>query len=507
MNEQIQPDLWNERGLNILLEISRRLTAPANLESLWKHIVQNAIDISQANSGSLYFFSDPSNPAKIELKFRMSKGEAESKKNRAEARKIAIRAWSAVEPFMIPLDQEIMSGQEEQLQDFILAIPIRTNNAAAGVLILERTVRPFSQEEAEFINLIASLAGVALHHNQVVKSEQEQRKLAEALRDSAEALTSTLSLDEVLDRILKDLKTVVHHDAAHMMLIEDGIAQVVRCTGYAEIGFEEMLLSRKFKISEIPHLRAFVERKEPVTISSTRNSPEWTNLPEVSWIRSYAGAPIRIREKVIGFLGVDSGTPGFFSEKDSLRLRAFADQAAIALENARLYEHIQHLARTDELTGLLNRRGLLEDGEKELARCLRYGNSLAAILVDIDNFKEINDQYGHPVGDQLLQRVANHIKNQVRGFDLVARMGGDEIFILLPETTADQAAGLAERIRSSIESLPLMAGNTELSITLSLGVHAISAEKENLLSLFMKTDQALYQAKQAGRNRVAIKKD
>lgn len=507
MNEMIQPDLWNERGTNILLEISRGLTKASNLETFWELIVLNAIDIGQANSSSLYLFSNPSDSASIELKFHKSKGETEYGKDEAETRRTAMRAWNTVEPFMIPLNEESTPELDKQSQNFMLAIPIRLNDTAAGVLILERTALPFLQKEVEFLNLIASQVAVALHHNRVFRSEQEQRELAEALRDSAEALTSTLSLDKVLDRILKDLKKVVHHDAAHVMLIEEGIAQVVRCIGYAEIGFEEMLLSRKFRISEIPHLKALVDHKEPVTISNTRNSSEWTNLPEVSWIRSYAGAPIRIREKVIGFLGVDSGTPGFFSSRDSFRLRAFADQAAIALENARLYAHIQHLARTDELTGLLNRRGLQEDSEKEIARCQRYGNSLAAIMVDIDNFKDINDQYGHPVGDQILQWAANHIKNQVRGFDLVARVGGDEIFILLPETTAEQAVGLAERIRSSIEGLSFTAKNTELSITLSLGVHAISAEEGNFASLFLKTDQALYQAKQAGRNRVAIKKD
>lgn len=370
-----------------------------------------------------------------------------------------------------------------------------------NVVVCSGLRRPLSEEEISFLKMVTALISVAVHHFQIIQSERDQRQYAEALRDSAEALTSTLSIDEVLDRILRDIEAVAPHDAAHVMLLDNDVARIVRCRGYLD---EEKLKMRRFTVSEIPHLQVLFDDGQPVAISDTCTSPAWTNIPEVSWIRSYAGAPIRIKKNILGFLGIDSGTPNFFTSQEARSLQAFADQAAIALDNARLYAEVQHLAMTDELTGLLNRRGLQEEAAREIERCQRYGRPLAAMLVDIDNLKEINDQFGHMVGDEVIKWVADHIRRHIRNVDQVARIGGDEIFLLLPETSLEQAHELAERVRSSMGKLPLLAGTGNISVTLSIGLYGMSSEPENLYSLLNKSDRALYRAKGAGRNRVEL---
>jgi signal transduction histidine kinase len=179
--------------------------------------------------------------------------------------------------------------------------------------------------------------------------------LAEALRDTAAALSSTLRFDEVLDRILANVGRVVPHDAANIMLIETddscsgGIARIVRCRGYAERGVEAAMLALRLSIAELPTLRRMVETGRPLIVPDVQTQPAWMDFSEARWVHSYAGVPIRIKEQIIGFLHLDSATPGFFSPVQAERLQAFADQAAVAVENARLHDEIRrHAAELEQ---------------------------------------------------------------------------------------------------------------------------------------------------------------
>ncbi len=182
-------------------------------------------------------------------------------------------------------------------------------------------------------------------------AERDQRLLAEALRDAAAAVASTLSFDEVLDRILAELDRVVSHDAARIMLIEEGVARGVRGRGYDERSPAAPITALRLPVAETVNLRTMVETGRPFVVSDTTIYPGWIVHSQQPWVRSNAGAPLCVRGQVIGFLSVDSTTPGFFTPAHAERLQAFADQAAVALENARLHEDAQR--RNRELT-LLN---------------------------------------------------------------------------------------------------------------------------------------------------------
>jgi PAS domain S-box-containing protein len=185
----------------------------------------------------------------------------------------------------------------------------------------------------------------------IENAEREQRALAEALRDTAAALNSTLHLDEVLDYILANVGRVLSHDAASIMLVEDEVAYVVRRLGYAEAGFETTVMSLRFRVADAPTLRQMSETGQPLAIPDTRTYSGWLDRLATRWVRSYAGAPIRLKGAVIGFLNLNSGTPDFFTAAHAERLRAFADQAATAIENARLFQAAQR--RLDEMAAVL----------------------------------------------------------------------------------------------------------------------------------------------------------
>ncbi len=176
-------------------------------------------------------------------------------------------------------------------------------------------------------------------------AEREQRILAEALRDSAAAMVSTLEPQVVMRRILDNVGRVVPHDSANIMLIEEGEARVVYWRGYAP---EAEVYLRKLRLPlDLPTLRAMIETGRPYLIPDTLADPKWIRMPQNAWVRSYVSAPLQTRAQVIGFLNLNSATPNFYTTDHAERLRAFADQAAIAIENAQLYD--ESLRYADQL--------------------------------------------------------------------------------------------------------------------------------------------------------------
>lgn len=165
-------------------------------------------------------------------------------------------------------------------------------------------------------------------------------------------------------------------------------------------------------------------------------------------------------------------------------------------------QHLSHLATQDPLTRLLNRRGLEDAIYISLAHASRHGLSTSAIMVDIDHFKKINDSFGHEAGDQVLRQVADTLQRMSRASDVVARTGGEEFLLILPDTRLEAARHLAERIRASIGEKPLAIDHQKIPVTISLGVASVAGDVD-LEALAQAADRAMYLAKRGGRNRVA----
>ena len=196
--------------------------------------------------------------------------------------------------------------------------------------------------------------------------------------------------------------------------------------------------------------------------------------------------------------------PGGFSDETSKLAEWLSSQAAIALENARLHDIVQQQAMTDELTGLVNRRRFLEAVRSEIVRAQRLGGPLSVILADLDDFKRVNDRYGHHAGDEVLQAFADVIRSHGRDIDVAARLGGEEFALLLPETALSGAAVGAERLCNSLSRLRIWLGEgLEVSVTASFGVAQL-ADGQSSDGLLRAADAALYQAKEEGKNRVSI---
>jgi len=228
--------------------------------------------------------------------------------------------------------------------------PIVRDGQVTGFLNIYSSQRDFfTPAHLQHLQAFADQAALALYNAQLFSAERDQRALAEALQDTAEIINSTLDMDVVTDRILDNLKRVLPHDSASLMLIEDGVGRIERHRGFVERGLGPWLAEMRFPIDSMPTLKKMYDTRQPIVVTNTALDPDWLAFPQVGWIRSYTGAPIHREGNVLGYLQVESAWPNFFNEKHAQRLQSFADQAAIAIQNARLFQDAQQQADTLKL--------------------------------------------------------------------------------------------------------------------------------------------------------------
>lgn len=216
--------------------------------------------------------------------------------------------------------------------------------------------------------------------------------------------------------------------------------------------------------------------------------------------------------RAVAILGVGN-KPFDYDEQDVSLVSYIADLIWSIIEQKQTNEQIQQLnsqlerlAMMDELTGLMNRRAFFVQGAKEISRAQRHQTPLSLLMMDIDEFKTVNDRYGHATGDHVLQHVSNKIVENVRKMDMVARMGGEEFSVLLPNTCAEDAMNLAERVRWAVERESCQLQDHIINVTVSIGVASYDQNILNLEAILRQADDALYQAKNQGRNQTVFMK-
>ncbi len=336
-------------------------------------------------------------------------------------------------------------------------------------------------------------------------AEREERQYAEALRDTAALINSSLHMDEVLDRILENVEKVVPHHAANVAFVdENGMTSFVRGKGYRERDCEDDLFASRYAVNDVDNLKKMASSGRACIMPDVQSNPKWVKVKSLEWIQSYAGAPIIARGKLLGFINLDAAEPDFFTQKHADRLQGFANQAAIAIENARLFEQTREMAVTDYLTGAFNRRALLENVHREIGRAKRYHVPLSALMVDIDHFKKVNDTYGHGVGDQVLRKVTEALRAGVRDSDIIGRFGGEEFVILMPETQLPEAEKAAKRLCEATDSLHIDSEKGNVHVTISVGVSAWSEKMQTAEDLLDAADKAMYAAKSTGHNQIGV---
>ena len=241
-----------------------------------------------------------------------------------------------------------------------------------------------------------------------------------------------------------------------------------------------------------------IKHNEPLIIRDALKYPAFSNNPLVvgaPHVRFYIGAPLRTPAGFnIGSLCVIDYVP---REPTKSQVDLLEDLAKLVVDQLEL----RQIATTDSLTGVLTRRELLSHGQKEFERHRRYKRPFGVITFDLDYFKKINDNYGHPAGDRVLQEVTTMCKKQLRDMDKIGRVGGEEFTVFLPEANAETSRVVAERMRQAVESLRINIGQNILAVTASFGIAEAWERDKTLTDTIGRADKVLYFAKRAGRNR------
>ena len=257
------------------------------------------------------------------------------------------------------------------------------------------------------------------------------------------------------------------------------------------------------------------ELGEPILVENLEKDPRVKQKNRQHYkTRSFVSVPIKIEDRIIGVLNLSDKTSGeVFNEEDLNLIQSFANNAAIIMERNVLYnktEELKKLTITDPLTGLLNRRYLYERLKDEVARSERHGYPLSLLMLDLDGFKYCNDTFGHLFGDKTLKVIAETILNTVRTMDIVARYGGDEFMVILPETDESLAIDIAERLRNNVAKKVVLtqtqdsAGEEPRTLTASIGIACYPEHGETVELLLENVDKALYRAKNKGKNRIEV---
>jgi diguanylate cyclase (GGDEF)-like protein len=271
-------------------------------------------------------------------------------------------------------------------------------------------------------------------------------------------------------------------------------------------------------------VQTVIRTNAPLVLANATTESQFSNNDYIEnhQPKSVLCSPIVNRGKLIGIVYLENkSTIGAFSEENLNTVQLLTTQTAISLENAKLYANLEErvisrtqdlreanekltlLATTDFLTNSLNRRHFLERSKLEVERALRFNHSGVVIMMDIDNFKKVNDTYGHAVGDEALRQVASISQSNLREQDLFGRMGGEEFAILAPESTLDEGLQLAERIRRSIAQTAIQVPQESFQITVSIGITVITQAYDSIEQLLQLADKGLYLSKETGKNRVS----
>lgn len=495
------------REMSALYETSLDINSQPDLPALLRAITERAASLLGAKIAGLYLVIPDEEVLELVLSHNLPGDHIGTRIRFGEG--VSGRVAQTGEPIMVEdylqWEPKAPPYEDMNLRRF-LAVPLKRQSKVIGVINIadDHIAATFTHAEIRLVSLFADQAAIAIENARLLSETSLHANRLSMLNRIGVTITMGLDMQTVLHTLLEQCQQVAQVDCFYVSLY-DQTSELITIPYYYENGVHTTGVSRD--IQQIPGLTGEVIRSRKAfylddMYDSDNPTPTRILHAGTKETRSYLGLPLILRDKVIGVLSIQSYRPAAYTQDQIKIMDMIAVQAAIAIENARLYAEVQRLSIVDELTGVYNYRGLLELGSREVERARRFRRPLSAFFFDIDNFRDFNNSYSHSIGNLVLRAVAQHSRAIVRVVDLVARYGGEEFVILLPEVSLNAAAQIAERLRVDIERNRVTTERGELGVTVSIGVAEMSDWATDLTSLIDRANQAEHTAKETGKNRV-----
>jgi len=479
----------------ILYDASQAVLSSFDLDEMLQRLLAIVHDRFQIKNGAVFLLDDETQ----ELKLRSSFGRFRDRQGPQ-----GIPLDKGLPGAAVRLRRPVNAGDVSQDPRYVrtfagtrsqLAIPLIVRENVVGVLDFQsEQLNFFSDEATDLLTLFSTQVSVAIEGARLYSLERLRAVQLETINTLSKQTASVLDLKELLTKVCP--LVVESFSVDHVaILLNEGDLLVVR----AQHGKLTPLFTEG---KHLPHGNGLCARALKTGKTVVENDVGKVH----GYIAGYAEAvsemclPLIARGQPLGVLALESATPGAFRSVDVRALESVADICAIAIQNARYFEQTRHMAFVDGLTGVYNRRYFEQRILEELERAARYAGGLAVLMLDIDHFKRINDEFGHLLGDEVLRQLSTILTQQLRKVDVVCRYGGEEFSILVPQTTGDHAVGVAEKLRKVIEDWNFP--GVPSPVTVSIGVADFPENGATRDELVKAADGALYAAKQAGRNRV-----
>ena len=491
----VQQTSRRSEELHILNEIGRALSSTLDSTALFETIYSEMRRLFDVNSFYIALYDPARNEIHYELE--VEENERKPKRVRPAAGRLTEYMIQKRQPVLI---REDFTGEVERLgvktsrrAGSFCGVPLILYDRAIGVMAIHsRQERAFDEGHLELMRVLASQAGIAFENARLFAGEQKKSRHLTLLNNISGRAIATLNPEEMLPKIAEELERGLTYDHIGIATLDYSAKELLI---QAESGKRREAMGRRIAFGN--GLIGQVARTGQMAVVREMNSDSLRLVLSTSVCG--VALPVNYAEGMLGVFYVESSVPCDFDEEELQLLRTLADFFAGALHNAMTFQKAQEQAITDGLTGVKTHRFLMEALSSEWKRSTRASRPFSLVLMDLDRFKFVNDFYGHLEGDVVLQRVGLILEQNCRRSDVVARYGGDEFVILMPETTVEQAQQIAGKLRGWVASDPLL---RDKNITASFGIATFPIHGSTPQELIQVADSSMYLAKHQGGNAV-----
>jgi diguanylate cyclase (GGDEF)-like protein/putative nucleotidyltransferase with HDIG domain len=495
----IQQTSRRSEEVRVLNEIGRALSSTLDPEGLFEVILSEMRRLFDVH----YFFIALHDPHRNEMQFEIEvRGDRRlPKRSRpGDEKHLCEYVMRTRQPLLIRenFTEELrkIGVEPEEKQGCFCGVPLLLRDRAIGVMAMQSPLeRMFDKGHLEIMRLLGSEVVVALENARLFREERAKSLRLTLLNNVSRNVITTLNPDEMLTRISDELEQGTEYSHIGIALLDYSSKEIVV---QAEAGRRRGALARRLSLDG--NIVGHVARTGQMAVVNYSDSSSPYSEAVLEGSVSAIGLPIIYGDLLHGVLYVETDEGSDFPQEEVLFLGTLADLISGALHNALTFQRAQEQAITDGLTGVKTHRFFMEALSGEWKRSTRTGRPFSLALLDLDRFKFVNDFYGHLDGDLVLQRVTHLLDQNCRRSDVVARYGGDEFVILMPETDAEQAHQIATKLRSLIASDPSL---REKNVTASLGIASFPLHGSTPQELIQVADASMYLSKHKGGNAVS----